>query len=149
MNKLKEEIKPDHDIDFNQWIKYGSKTFSLNLVTGKVSYEIKSNSIAKKIANFLETEIAKTNFIKELSMIIAKRSKNFIKGAPTGGSLNKKVKNVDYKSETSSEIIGNRTKENIMKAKMNREKQEREQQGKYIGKHQYDALKSVETYFNY
>ena len=33
--------------------------------------------------------------------------------------------------------------------KMNREKQEREQQGKYIGKHQYDALKSVKTYFNY
>lgn len=32
---------------------------------------------------------------------------------------------------------------------MNREKQEREQQGKYIGKHQYDALKSVKTYFNY
>ena len=40
-------------------------------------------------------------------------------------------------------------KESINKAKMNREKQEREQQGKYIGKHQYDALKSVKTYFNY
>jgi hypothetical protein len=148
INKFKEKIKPEHDIDFNQWIKYGSKIFSLNLVTGKVSQE-GSNNIAKKIANFLEAEIAKTNFIKELNTVIVKRAKSFIKGAPTGGSLNKKVKNVDYKSETSSGIIKNRTKENIMKAKMNREKQEREQQGKYIGKHQYDALKSVETYFNY
>lgn len=148
INKLKEEIKPKNDFDFNEWIKYGSKVFALNLVTGKVS-QLGSNDIASKIANFLETEIAKTNLIKELSTIIAKRTKSFIKGAPTGGSLNKKVKNVDYRSETSSGIVRNRTKENIMKAKMNREKQEREQQGKYIGRHQYDALKSVETYFNY
>ena len=72
-----------------------------------------------------------------------------MKGAPDGGSLNKKVKNVDYKAETSNEIVRNRSRESIDKAKMNREKQEREQQGKYIGKHQYDALKSVKTYFNY
>ena len=148
INKLKEEIKPKNDFDFNEWIKYGSKVFTLNLVTGKVS-QFGSNDISSKVANFLETEIAKTNFVRELSTIIAKRSKSFKKGAPTGGSLNKKVKHVDYRSDTSSGIVNNRTKENIMKAKMNREKQEREQQGKYIGKHQYDALKSVETYFNY
>lgn len=148
INKLKEEIKikPEQDVEFNNWLKQGLKSFNLNLVTGKVS-SAENNNIANKVANFLETEISKTSFIREISMIIAKKAKGFIKGF--GGSLNKKVKNVDYKAETSSEIVRNSTKENINKAKMNREKQEREQQGKYIGKHQYDALKSVETYFNY
>ena len=150
INKLKEEIKikPEQDVDFNNWLKQGLKSFNLNLVSGKIS-SIGGNSIANKVANFLETEISKTSFIREISMIIAKKAKDFMKGAPGGGSLNKKVKNVDYKAETSNEIVRNRSRESIDKAKMNREKQEREQQGKYIGKHQYDALKSVKTYFNY
>lgn len=150
INKLKEEIKikPEQDVEFNNWLKQGLKSFNLNLVTGKVS-STGGNSIANKIANFLETEISKTSFIREISTIIAKKAKDFKKGAPDGGYLNKKVKNVDYKAETSYEISKNRDKESINKAKMNREKQEREQQGKYIGKHQYDALKSVKTYFNY
>lgn len=150
INKLKEEIKikPEQDVDFNNWLKQGLKSFNLNLVSGKVS-STGDNSIANKIANFLETEISKTSFIREISMIIAKKAKDFTKGAPDGGYLNKKVKNVDYKAGTSYEIIKNKSKESINKAKMNREKQEREQQGKYIGKHQYDALKSVKTYFNY
>lgn len=147
INKLKEEIKikPEQDVDFNNWLKQGLKSFNLNLVTGKVS-STGGNSIANKVANFLETEISKTNFIREISKIIAKKARGF---KNTEGSLNKKVKNIDYKAETYSEIIRNRNEESINKAKMNREKQEREQQGKYIGKHQYDALKSVETYFNY
>ena len=147
INKLKEEIKikPEQDVDFNNWLKQGLKSFNLNLVTGKVS-STGGNSIANKIANFLETEISKTSFIREISKIIAKKARGF---ENTEGSLNKKVKNIDYKAETYSEIIRNRNEESINKAKMNREKQEREQQGKYIGKHQYDALKSVETYFNY
>ena len=148
INKLKEEIKikPEQDVEFNNWLKQGLKSFNLNLVTGKVS-STGGNSIANKIANFLETEISKTSFIREISMIIAKKARGF-KEVPTG-FLNKKVKNVDYKAGTSYEIIKNKNKESINKAKMNREKQEREQQGKYIGKHQYDALKSVKTYFNY
>lgn len=147
INKLKEEIKikPEQDVDFNNWLKQGLKSFNLNLVTGKVS-STGGNSIANKVANFLETEISKTNFIREISKIITKKARGF---ENTEGSLNKKVKNIDYKAETYSEIIRNRNEESINKAKMNREKQEREQQGKYIGKHQYDALKSVETYFNY
>lgn len=147
INKLKEEIKikPEQDVEFNNWLKQGLKSFNLNLVTGKVS-STGGNSIANKIANFLETEISKTSFIREISMIIAKKARGF---ENTGGFLNKKVKNVDYKAGTSYEIIKNKSKESINKAKMNREKQEREQQGKYIGKHQYDALKSVKTYFNY
>lgn len=147
INKLKEEIKikPEQDADFNNWLKQGLKSFNLNLVTGKVS-STGGNSIANKVANFLETEISKTNFIREISKIIAKKARGF---ENTEDSLNKKVKNIDYKAETYSEIIRNRNEESINKAKMNREKQEREQQGKYIGKHQYDALKSVETYFNY
>lgn len=147
INKLKEEIKikPEQDVDFNNWLKQGLKSFNLNLVTGKVS-STGGNSIANKVANFLETEISKTNFIREISKIIAKKARGF---ENTEGSLNKKVKNIDYKAETYSEIIRNRNEESINKAKMNREKQEREQQGKYIGKHQYDALKSVKTYFNY
>ena len=147
INKLKEEIKikPEQDVEFNNWLKQGLKSFNLNLVTGKVS-STGGNSIANKVANFLETEISKTNFIREISKIIAKKARGF---KNTEGSLNKKVKNIDYKAETYSEIIRNRNEESINKAKMNREKQEREQQGKYIGKHQYDALKSVETYFNY
>jgi hypothetical protein len=36
-----------------------------------------------------------------------------------------------------------------MKAKLEREKFEREAQKKYVGKHQYDMLKSVQTYFPY
>ena len=148
INKLKEEIKikPEQDVEFNNWLKQGLKSFNLNLVTGKVS-STGGNSIANKVANFLETEISKTSFIREISMIIAKKARGF-KEVPTG-FLNKKVKNVDYKAGTSYEIIKNKSKESINKAKMNREKQEREQQGKYIGKHQYDALKSVKTYFNY
>ena len=147
INKLKEEIKikPEQDVDFNNWLKQGLKSFNLNLVTGKVS-STGGNSIANKVANFLETEISKTNFIREISKIITKKARGF---ENTEGSLNKKVKNIDYKAETYSEIIRNRNEESINKAKMNREKQEREQQGKYIGKHQYDALKSVKTYFNY
>ena len=147
INKLKEEIKikPEQDVEFNNWLKQGLKSFNLNLVTGKVS-STGGNSIANKVANFLETEISKTSFIREISMIIAKKARGF---ENTGGFLNKKVKNVDYKAGTSYEIIKNKSKESINKAKMNREKQEREQQGKYIGKHQYDALKSVKTYFNY
>lgn len=147
-NKLKEEIKikPEQDVEFNNWLKQGLKSFNLNLVTGKVS-STGGNSIANKIANFLETEISKTSFIREISMIIAKKARGF-EEVPIG-FLNKKVKNVDYKAGTSYEIIKNKSKESINKAKMNREKQEREQQGKYIGKHQYDALKSVKTYFNY
>ena len=116
INKLKEEIKikPEQDVEFNNWLKQGLKSFNLNLVTGKVS-SAENNNIANKVANFLETEISKTSFIREISKIIAKKAKGFVKGF--GGSLNKKVKNVDYKAETSSEIVRNGTKENINKAK--------------------------------
>ena len=42
-----------------------------------------------------------------------------------------------------------KTELNKMKAKLEREKFEREAQKKYVGKHQYDMLKSVQTYFPY
>lgn len=148
ISQLKEKIKPISDIDFEQWIKHGSsKVFNLDLVTEKVSQEIGSNNVAQKVADFFEKEIAKTNFVRELSKIITKRAKSFRNTVPYGAKL--KVKNVEYKSARSSDIRMHNNNESKIKARMAREKSEREQQGKYIGKHQYDILNSVETYFPY
>lgn len=161
-NKLIEDLKNKlHLNNIEDWIKEGNKQFFSDLggensieSMDDISFHINSKQ-TEKLKKFIKNEFEKSNFFLKVEQAISKRVlKINDKKINSGSTLDtrttrKKVKNVDYKANSMSELNMSNTELNKMKAKLEREKFEREAQKKYVGKHQYDMLKSVQTYFPY
>ena len=89
-----------------------------------------------KLSDYLKIELDKSKFFAKLNTLLTKEGLKRIKANKNGWGIDfpdsaKKDKNVETNLRS------------------RREKEKRELEGKYIGKHQYNNLNSVKTYFNY
>ena len=121
-----------------------SNKFGIEMDSDLLNYKIKNGKSGEftetnKFTDYLKKELDKGNFFKKLNSLLTKKAKWSLDN-------DKHVDGINF-NVNKSYVNNDKTASSKVRAK--REKEERELEGKYIGKHQYNILNSVKTYFNY